>query len=96
MAAKPSKWTHGVRGTLKSVGVGLCVFSLGSGLAVWLTVHNVHRFLALLDNALAGIAAGLVVLLYERWRQHAIDNLRESEERFRLSAAASRDAVAPG
>jgi PAS domain S-box-containing protein len=27
----------------------------------------------LLDNALAGIAAALVVLVYERWRQHALE-----------------------
>ncbi len=73
-------------GTLKSLGVGFCVFFLGSGLAVWLTVHNVHGFLALLDNALAGIAAALVVLLYEHGRQRAIDNLLESERRFRLVA----------
>jgi PAS domain S-box-containing protein len=86
MAAKPSKSTHSVSGTLNSLGVGLCVFLLGGALTVWLTVHNVHGFFAFLDDALAGIAAGLVVLLYERWRQHAIDNLRESEERFRLVA----------
>ena len=78
-----------MRGTLKSLVVGLCVFFLGSGLAIWLTVHNVHGFLALLDNALAGLAAGVVVLLYERRRQHAIDNLRESEKRFRLIANAA-------
>jgi PAS domain S-box-containing protein len=30
-----------------------------------------------------------VVLLYERRRQHAVDKLRESEERFRLVANAA-------
>ncbi len=89
MAAKPSKWTHGVSGTLKVLGVGFCIFYLGRGIAVWLTVHNIHGFLAFLDDALAGIAIGLVVLLYERRRQRAIDNLRESEERFRLIANAA-------
>ena len=86
MAAEPSKWTRGVSGTLKVLGVGLCIFYLGRGIAIWLTIHNVHGFLAFLDDALAGIAIGLVVLLYERRRQRAIDNLRESEERFRLVA----------
>ena len=89
MVAEPSKWSHGVSGTLKVLGFGLCIFYLGRGLAVWLTVHNVHGFLAFLDDALAGIAIGLAVLLYERRRQHAIDNLRESEERFRLIANAA-------
>jgi len=89
MAAEPSKWSHGVSGTLKVLGFGLCIFYLGRGLAVWLTVHNVHGFLAFLDDSLAGIAIGLAVLLYERRRQHAIDNLRESEERFRLIANAA-------
>ena len=89
MVAEPSKWSHGVSGTLKVLGFGLCIFYLGRGLAVWLIVHNVHGFLAFLDDALAGIAIGLAVLLYERRRQHAIDNLRESEERFRLIANAA-------
>jgi len=31
------------------------------------------------NDALAGVAAGLLVLLYERRRQHAMDKLRESE-----------------
>ena len=89
MVAEPSKWSHGVSGTLKVLGFGLCLFYLGRGLAVWLTVHNVHGFLAFLDDALAGIAIGLAVLLFERRRQRAIDNLRESEERFRLIANAA-------
>ena len=86
MTPDSSKRSHGLSGTLKSLGVGFCVFLLGSLLAVWLTVRNVHGFLLFLDDVLAGIAAGLLVLLYERWRQHAIDKLRESEERFRLMA----------
>ncbi len=58
---------------LKSVAFGVCVFFLGSALAAWLTLHNVHGFLAFVDNLAAGIAAGVVVLLYERWRQREVD-----------------------
>ena len=58
---------------LKSVAFGTCVFLLGSALAAWLTRHNVHGFLAFVDDLAAGIAAGLVVLLYERWRQREVD-----------------------
>ena len=79
MTAESSKSSHDWSGTLKSLGVGVGVFVLGSGMAVWLSVHNVHGFFVFLDDALAGIAAGLLVLLYERRRQHAIDKLRESE-----------------
>ena len=39
-----------------------------------------------MDNVVAAIAAGLVVLLYERWRQRGVDKLRESEQRFRSLA----------
>jgi len=53
--------------------LGFCVFLLGSALAAWLTLYNVHGFLAFLDNIVAGIAAGLIVLLYERWRQREVD-----------------------
>jgi PAS domain S-box-containing protein len=66
-------------GPLKSLAVGFFVFYLGRELAVWLTVHNVHGFLAFLDNVVAGVVAGLVVLLYELWRQRGVDKLRESE-----------------
>jgi len=70
---------HFWSGTLKSLAVGLCVFCLGSVLAVWLTVHNVHGYLAFLDDVVAGLFAGLLVLLYERGRQRAFDKLRGSE-----------------
>ena len=86
MTPESSKWSPGLSGTLKGLGVGLCVFLLGSLLAVWLTARNVHGFSLFLDDVLAGIAAGLLVLLYERSRQHAVDTLRESESRFRLVA----------
>ena len=77
---------HVWRGTFQSLAVGACVFYLGRELAVWLTVRNVHGFWGFLDNFVAAIAAGLVVLLYERRRQRAVDKLRESEQRFRLVA----------
>jgi len=63
---------------LKSVAFGVCVFMLGSALAAWLTLHNVHGFLAFVDNFVAGIAAGLVVLVYERWRQREVDRKLET------------------
>ena len=66
-------------GTLKSFAVGLCVFCFGSVLAGWLTVHNVHGYLAFLDDIVAGLFASLLVLLYERGRQLAFDQLRGSE-----------------
>jgi PAS domain S-box-containing protein len=78
MTAESSKSSHDWSGILNGLGVGLCVFLLGSGLAVWLTAHNVHGFWEFLDDALAGIGAGLLVLLYERRRQHAIHKLHES------------------
>jgi ABC-type uncharacterized transport system permease subunit len=58
---------------LKSVALGFCVFFLGSALAAWLTLHNIHGLLAFVDNFVAGIAAGLMVLFYERWRQRDVD-----------------------
>jgi PAS domain S-box-containing protein len=86
MTATFRKSKHVWSGTLKSLAVGLCVFYLGRELAIWLMVHSVHGFLAFLDNVAAGIAAGIVVLLYERRRQRSIHELRESERRFRLVA----------
>jgi hypothetical protein len=58
---------------LKSAAVGFCVFFIGSAFAAWLTIHNVHGFWALIDKFVAGIAAGLMVLFYERWRQREVD-----------------------
>jgi cation transporter-like permease len=55
----PHVWSS----TLKSLAVGLCVFCLGSVFAVWLTVHNVHGFLAFFDDVVAGLVAGILVLL---------------------------------
>jgi cation transporter-like permease len=55
----PHVWSS----TLKSLAVGLCVFCLGSVFAVWLTVHNVHGFLAFFDDVVAGLVASILVLL---------------------------------
>ena len=73
MTPEPYKTQHALGGPLKSFAVGFCVFSLGSVLAAWLNLHNVHGFLAFVDNILTGIAAGLMVLLYERWRQREVE-----------------------
>lgn|SRR5579864_1666734 len=59
--------------TLKSFVVGFCVFSLGSAVAGWLNLENVHGLLALADNILSGIIAGFLVLLYERRRQSELE-----------------------
>jgi|SRR5208282_4412977 len=73
MTPDPRKLHHAGGGPLKSFAVGLSVFSLGSVLAAWLNLHNVHGWLAFTDNILTGIAAGLMVLLYERWRQRDVE-----------------------
>jgi PAS domain S-box-containing protein len=79
MKPDSGKSPHVWSAALKSLAVGLCVFFLGSVLAGWLTVHNVHGFLAFLDNAVAGLLASILVLVYERGRQRSLDKLRESE-----------------
>ncbi len=73
MTTYPYKSHHVWSAMLRSVALGFCVFLLGSVLAAWLNFHNVHGALAFVDNFVAGIAAGLLVLLYERWRQREID-----------------------
>ncbi|MFI5096204.1 MAG: hypothetical protein ACHQIK_22515 [Candidatus Acidiferrales bacterium] len=73
MTPNPLKSHHSWSVPLKSVALGFCVFFLGSVLAAWQTLNNVHGFLAFVDNFMAGIAAGLMVLLYERWRQREVD-----------------------
>ena len=73
MTPDPRKSHNAWGGTLKSFAVGFCVFSLGGVLAAWLTLHNVHGLLAFADNILTGIAAGLLVLLYERSRQRDVE-----------------------
>lgn len=73
MTTDPRKPHNAWCGTLKSFALGFCVFSLGAVLATWLTLHHVHGLLAFADNILTGIVAGLLVLLYERWRQREVE-----------------------
>ena len=73
MTPYPRKSHHAWVFALKSVTFGFCVFFLGSALAAWLALNNVHGFFAFVDNFVAGVAAGLMVLLYERWRQREVD-----------------------
>jgi len=73
MTLSTGKPRHAWMLPLKSIAFGFCVFLLGSALAEWLTLHDVHGFLAFVDNVVAGIAAGVMVLLYERWRQREVD-----------------------
>ena len=59
-------------GTMKGFVIGFGVFSLGAVSATWLSTHDVHGLLALSDNMVTGIAAGFLVLVYERWQQREI------------------------
>ena len=63
MTPDSRKSKHIWSGPFQSLAVGACVFYLGGELAVWLTVRNVHGVWGFLDNFVAAIAAGLVVLL---------------------------------
>ena len=83
MTPDSKKSNHVWSGTLQSLVVGVCVFYLGRELAVWLNARNVHGFWGFLDNLLAAIAAGLLVLVYERRRVRAVEALRNNEEKFR-------------
>jgi hypothetical protein len=69
MAAVSPKSHNSWGRALKGFGLGFCVFMLGGLLETWLNRHNVHGLWAFGDNLLTGIAAGVLVLLYERWQQ---------------------------
>jgi len=73
MTAYLRKSPHAWSVAIKSIALGLGVFFLGSMSAAWLTLRNVHGWLAFVDNFLAGLAACLIVLLYERWREREVD-----------------------
>ena len=61
---------------LRSVLIGFGVFFLGSLSDVWLQLHAANRSLAVMDDALVGIAVGLLVLVYERrQRQNMVRKL---------------------
>jgi PAS domain S-box-containing protein len=93
MTRDSSKSKRGWRGALTSLALGFCVFYLGRVVAVWLTVHNVHGFSALLDNVAAGAAAGLVVLFYERQRQLGERALLESEAKLALLLESTAEGI---
>jgi hypothetical protein len=73
MTPYSTKSHHAWSAALKSFSLGFCVFFLGSLFAAWINRHNVHGFLAFVDNVVAGIAAGLMVLVYERWQQSEVE-----------------------
>ena len=66
----PSMFTPSTRSRwaapLRSMIIGLGFFFLGSLSDLWLQQHAARLSIAILDDALVGIGAGLLVLLYER------------------------------
>jgi hypothetical protein len=67
-----SRWAAPMR----SVLVGFGFFFLGSLSDVWLQQHVASRSIAIIDDALVGVGAGLLVFLYERrQRQNIIRKL---------------------
>lgn len=78
---------------LWSVLTGLGFFLLGSLSDLWMQRHVTNLSVALMDDALVGIGAGLLVFLFERRHGRNITALKladdrawESEGRFRLVA----------
>ena len=71
-----SKKNSGWAPALWSILVGFGFFFLGSLLEAWLQRHTSSFTIATIDDALLGVAAGLLVLLYERrQRQNLIKKL---------------------
>jgi hypothetical protein len=61
---------------LRSILIGLGVFLLGSLSDVWLQQYSRSIFMAIMDDALVGVGAGLLVFFYERrQRQNIIRKL---------------------
>jgi hypothetical protein len=77
-------------GAAKSFAFGSCLFFIGTLLEWWLTELNVKRTFLLLDNAIMGIAAGLMMLVYERRRQR---ELQKKAETIRLMNHHVRNAL---
>jgi PAS domain S-box-containing protein len=80
--------------SLRSVLIGFGFFLLGSLSDLWLSHHATSPAIALLDDALVGIGAGLLVFLYELRQRRSITKRMqaenaalEGEERFRLVAS---------
>lgn len=63
-----SRWAAPMR----SVLVGFGFFFLGSLSDVWLQQHVASRSIAILDDALVGVGAGVLVFLYERRKRQNI------------------------
>src|SRR3954470_19618857 len=69
---KHSRWIP----PLRSILIGFGFFFLGSLTEFWLQRHTASGLMAILDNALIGIVAGILVLLYERrQRQNLVKKL---------------------
>ena len=72
MISKGSRWVSSVRSML----IGFGFFFLGSLADVWLERHVRNLYLVIANDALVGIAVGLLVLFYERrQRQNMIRKL---------------------
>jgi hypothetical protein len=74
----------------KGFAFGSCLFFTGTLLEWWLTHLNVKGTLLLLDNALMGVVAGLMMLFYERRRQR---ELQKKAETIRLMNHHVRNAL---
>ena len=73
MKSNPLKLLFGRFEVFRSFAVGFCVFFLASSLAVWLNYSNIRGWAALMDDALAGVTAGLIAFLYECSRQREVE-----------------------
>ena|SRR5579872_2071402 len=62
---------------LRSMIIGLGFFFLGSLSDLWLQQHAASLLIAIVDDALVGVAASLLVLLYER--RHSRNMIRKLE-----------------
>jgi hypothetical protein len=72
MISRGSRWAA----PLRSMLIGFGFFFLGSLADVWLERHVRNLYLAIANDALVGVAVGLLVLFYERrQRQNMIRKL---------------------
>lgn len=58
--------------TLRSILIGFGFFCFGSVSEFWLQQHEHSRAIAMISDALLGIAVGLLVLFYERRQRRSI------------------------
>jgi hypothetical protein len=79
-----------VLGAAKSFAFGSCLFFIGTLLEWWLTHLNVKGTFLLLDNVVMGVAAGLMMLVFERHRQR---ELKKKAETIRLMNHHVRNAL---